>query len=240
MHKGFMDCVLQEYLGEKIVMNWLHKVSFRSFSGSMTKIAQSMFSGCTFSGPTTINMGDSPGFRSNDNSKDVYTSLIRKNDRYASDPYRVWISKSANNDGHSLVLEVKAERDGMVAYSDIWKYGSGDSSVLENMFNALIDVTSQIKQEVELNNLPTALIVPLFKKSTRFLDLGNRESSNGVGPYRWDQLDDKEYDWRSTIYGNRYPGIVPSEVLKVHWQDSVGEEVISDGVGRNRSYRISR
>lgn len=111
-------------------MNWVQKI----FNIPFVKIASknpSNFSNCTFNGPTNINFGGASGYLSDDDPNNTYSTVIRKNDRYASDPYRVWITKSANKQGMSLVLEIKAERDGMVSYGDSWKYGSNEVDLME-------------------------------------------------------------------------------------------------------------
>lgn len=224
-------------------MNWLQRISFNSTTGFIKTAGKrstpgSMFNGCTFNGPNTFNINESTsGFTSDDDPSDTFTTVIRKNDRTASDSYRVWITKSANYQGTTLTLEVKAERDGMLAYSRSWKFAQSDLPHLENTFDALVDISKTIKNRVEQEQIPTALIGPMFKNSTTHLSPDNHEGSRGVPNYRYSLEEPIEYDWRQTVYGKRYPELQQLDPIKVELNTTQKQDVQSVGAGRNRRFK---
>jgi len=175
---------------------------------SASQTPEGIFSGCTFGDNTTINVSPGGGsdsvYHSDDDPNNVYSSIIRNNDRYGSDTHRVWIIRTANKDGLSLVLEVRAERDGILSYSDYWHYNPSETGTRDISFNELIKISNNIKDKIENQHLPVAMIATLFKSATRYLDLPYKEKST-VSNFNESTLVDAEMDWRSSLYGNRYP-----------------------------------
>lgn len=218
-------------------MSWLQKIASKVFVKTAKKNSPSTFSDCTFNGPNTFNINSGSGFTSDDDPSDTFTTIIRKNDRNASDSYRVWITKSANYQGLSLALEVKAERDGMLAYSNMWKFSEPEFPLMEKTFNSLIDISKNIKMQVESEQIPTALIGPMFKNGIQSLSKNNREGSRGVDNYRRNLDEPIEYDWRQSLYGNRYPSLEQIDPVKVEMNLSQQQNRKPVGSGRNKQIK---
>ncbi len=170
-----------------------------------------------------------------------YSILIRNNDRYRSDTHKVSVYKSSHKEGISVVLEVKNERDGMLAYSDYWHYEDSENRLANKLYEELVKVSEDIKSNTEKLIIPVVLISPTFKTSTRDLDAAHREKSTAVN-YNYDAGEPKEADWRETLYGPRYPlpkshGIFQQKF--VHSDDKSDKDPVSDGDGRQKVYTYS-
>ena len=135
---------------------------------------------------------------------DVYSLLIQNNERYGSDTHRIWIIKTATENGLSLVLEIKSERDGMLSYSEYWHYSKEEEAQIDINLKGLLKIGQEIKGQIEISRLPTALIAPLFRTATRYFDVDHKEKSKGVICFNYDIDNPKETDWRQSIYGDRY------------------------------------
>jgi len=218
-------------------MSWLQKIASKGFIKTAKKNSPSTFSDCTFNGPNTFNINSGSGFTSDDDPSNTFTTAIRKNDRNASDTYRIWITKSGNSQGNSLALEVKAERDGMLAYSNIWKYADSELPLMEKTFDALVKISKDIKSRVEQEQIPTALIGPMFKNSTKFLSKDNQQGSRGVMNYRYSLQEPNEQDWRQTLYGNRYPSLEQIDPVNVEMNLSQQQNRKPVGSGRNKQIK---
>jgi len=193
-----------------------------------------MFSGCNFHGETNINIDQGKsGFHSDDDPENTYSTTIRNNDRYGSDTQKVWVIRTANQDGLSLVLEVKAERDGMLSYSDYWHYPSSDVQKRDASFDEIVKVANDVKRKIEQDHLPIPMIATLFKSATRYLDLPHKERST-VSNFNDSTLLDAEMDWRKSLYGNRYPqyehpGSIQDSWLSRHVYNEQSQSMRTDG-----------
>jgi hypothetical protein len=175
-----------------------------------------------------------------DGVNDEYTTLIRNNDRYRSDTHRIWILKSATAEGTSVVLEVRNERDGILSYSDFWHYKDDEKSLASKTFQSLIKISQDIKENTEYDHLPTSLIAPMFKSSTRYVDIIHKEKS-GVTSFNNDLEQQKEPDWRKTIYGKKYPKHNSKGTLGDNWinkeEDAKKLEKENEGNPRAEVYK---
>ncbi len=165
-----------------------------------------------------------------------YAILIRNNDRYRSDTHRVSIYKSAHLEGISIALELKNERDGMLAYSDYWHYEDNENRIANRLFDKLVEISEDIKVNTEQLLIPVSLISPTFKTATINLDQPHREKSTAVN-YNYRAEEPNETDWRETLYGPRYPYPKSPGVFRRHFAHTDESKFpVSDGDGRKKVY----
>jgi hypothetical protein len=198
-------------------MSWLKKITTTHATSLIKQASTPLFDSCNFRGGTTININQgTAGYHTGDDPSNVYSTTIRNNDRYGSDTQRIWIMRTANQNGLSIALEVKAERDGMLSYSDYWHYPTKNESDRDAAFEGLIKISANIKDQIENDHLPVAMIATLFRTATRQLDLPYKEKS-GVAAFN-DSLEvNTEMDWRKSLYGERYPEVGNSGSLRETW-----------------------
>ena len=158
----------------------------------------------------------------------------------ASDTHKIWVIRTAHDNGLSLALEVKAERDGMLSYSDYWHYDASDSTTRDASFDELVRISHNVKDQIENHHLPVAMIATLFKTSTRYLDLPHKEKSS-IRNFNQSLEINSELDWRKSLYGARYPEVGNNGPLHESWETLNIEppsQIQSQGRSRNRTYNV--
>lgn len=222
-------------------MNWLEqKILKRASAAKAPMIKESsgpVFNNCTFSGPIPGAISKSGDDLTMASGEDRHTILIPNHDRYGSDSQRIWVFKSANKNEMSVVFELRNERDGILSYSEFWQFKDSEEILANRLYSDLIKIGYGLKEQVEYEHIPIALVAPMFKKAFRGIAISHKEKSNIYG-FNWSMEEPYESDWRETIYGARYPDPKSPGAIGEGWINSpeTSKTINSDGALRGKTY----
>ena len=202
----------------------------------LTKIASGpVFNNCTFNGPTSFGTGS--GIDDFSKSSDQHSILLRNNSRYGSDTQRVWVLKTANLANTDVVFELRNERDGILSYSEFWHFKPDEEKAAKRTYDDLIKIGYSIKDFVEQDKIPIAIIAPMFKKALLKIAVSHKENSN-ILSFNHNIDDLKEDDWRNSLYGLRYPNHQEPTTVgnnSINYYEEK-KSVKTKGSGRNKTF----
>lgn len=162
-------------------------------------------------------------------------------DRVASDRYMITLTLQGNKHGYFTGCLVSQGQLGLAAYVEYWYYEQNELNKARKTFQTIKDRMLKVKEEIEVEKLPYALIRPFFTKAVRDVDVEHKERS-GVANFNEFMVTDVEKDWRETIYGPRYPDIRKPSSLGDGWinLDEESQSVETKGTGRKKVYKTKR
>jgi GH24 family phage-related lysozyme (muramidase) len=158
----------------------------------------------------------------------TYQFDIADVDRYITDKYAASVTLQETNRGYSVGFQVYNNQVGLVGCVHYWHYDGGEKSKAESTFSKVKTTISQVLEDIGYFRPPMALISPMMNHAVRGIDLPNQERS-GVYHFNWAKEVAIEPDWRTTLYGNRYP-VLETESLEDQWNvDESSKQVVSEG-----------
>lgn len=167
-----------------------------------------------------------------------YIKTISDTDRYITDRYDLIVSLKENKDGHALGLQVMNSQLGLCGYVSYWNYGPDEYQVAKTTFSEVKKVCDEIGEQATFERIPMAVIGAMIRHGVEKIDIPHFERSGVIG-FNWYNTDvDKAPDWRTTIYGNRYPSSSLSN-LQENWNlDESGRQIEQQGQGRNTAFKF--
>lgn len=126
--------------------------------------------------------------------------------RYLYDAYagRVFITRTAKKITVSLTLA--HQQFGTVCYQDFWRYELNEESKAKSTFNKVSSVVGDIFADFKTNDIPNANLHAYLREGVRDIDLEHKPTSR-IPSVDWAREQHGEKDWRSLIYGTRYPEV---------------------------------
>ncbi len=162
-----------------------------------------------------------------------FTIEIADRNRYETDRSDITLAMRENEEGYSISCMVYASHVGVAAYVQYWHYKEDEFEQAIKTFNRVKRVSAKMGHEVDHAHIPMSVIIPMFRSGLQDIDIGHRERS---GVYNFNQSLEvaTESDWRTTIYGPRYPTHYVG-ALHSNWNiDEKSKEIALTG-GTNRS-----
>ena len=164
--------------------------------------------------------------------------LIHDIDRYISDDIAINATFQETALRYSVGVYSVNYKVGVSGYQEYWHYDKTQRKDAMSCYNTVCTTIADMVDDIEFNEVPHALAKPYLRKRLDKIDVEHKERS-GVYHYNWYVTDvEKAEDWRTTIYGTRYPRAEPLERIDKNWnQTSPGGKIELTGNNRNQVLR---
>ena len=128
--------------------------------------------------------------------------------RWVIDGYEVKVFMTSLERQNTVSMQVYNWNNGSMRFQQFWRYSGSESARCKEMFNKVVETCKEVVDlftEGENEQAPNVLIVSFLRKRTLELDRAALAKTNI--PHINYALDKAEYgeDWRSNLYGTRYP-----------------------------------
>ena len=123
----------------------------------------------------------------------------------------------ANNDGYAGKVQLVENNNKIVLTARIlnsvyhfplleeqWHYMPQEKRRSIKTFNRVVNILEDIKVEIEAEEMPGPTLQGLMREELRFIDIDRKKGSSNRS-LEAAKFIPGESDWRSSLYGNRYP-----------------------------------
>lgn len=125
--------------------------------------------------------------------------------RYSYDAYtaRVFITKLAS-EKITVSIGLYHEHNGICMWQDFWRFKISESKQALSTYQEISKIAESIMNTFKTNDIPNPMIHSHLREACRYVDVEHKPSSR-IPFVDWAREQDGVKDWRSSIYGNRYP-----------------------------------
>lgn len=129
--------------------------------------------------------------------------------RWVIDGYEVKVFLTDVKDSkHTISMQIYNWNNGTMRFQQFWRYDADEGEKAEIAYEKIVDACKEVVDEFtngENEEAPNVLIVSYLRKRTLEIDRDHIARTN-IPSINY-ALDKAEYgeDWRSNLYGNRYP-----------------------------------
>jgi len=166
--------------------------------------------------------------------------LIYDTNRHCTDDYAVNVAIQETEDSYSVGLYVVNQKLGIACYRDYWHYKKDEKPASLKVYNELNKRAAQVVNDFQYYHWPVSIIQSKIVNALQDVDLPHREKS-GVSQYNTYLTEVQvDSDWRSLIYGGRYPKY-ELHTINEEWDSKQVEEAAkfyTIGEGRNKEQRL--
>jgi len=166
-------------------MNWYNQSGSRFVAKNMIKTASS-----------------SPSI-SGDNQEGLFISLFDMQ-RYVMDAYSIKTSMSTTNRNIKIAIMINHAFLGSIGWDEYWSYDLNEKKKAKKTFDKINNVIKTTIEEFVKEEIPTSIFCPAVRAKIEELDKGAVSSTN-IPSVNYSRRYKLEPDWRSNIYGTRYP-----------------------------------
>jgi lysozyme family protein len=165
--------------------------------------------------------------------------MIHDIDRYISDDIAINVTFQETANRYSVGVYSVNYKVGVSGYQEYWHYDRKDRKKALRSYNAVCAIVADLVEEIEFNQIPHTLAKPFLRKRLDKVDIEHKERS-GVYHYNWYVGDvEKAEDWRTTIYGKRYPQAPYLERMDHNWNDpGQSSQITTTGTDRHKRYQF--
>lgn len=135
----------------------------------------------------------------NNRSHDVEYSVYENNDGYSG---RVQLVENKNK----IVLSARVLNKvyHFPLLEERWHYGMSERARALKTFNRVVNVMEDMKVEIENDETPGPILQGIMREEMRFIDVDRKKGTRNRS-LEASKFEPGESDWRSSLYGNRYP-----------------------------------
>jgi hypothetical protein len=125
--------------------------------------------------------------------------------RYIYDAYdcRVYMSKLAN-EKITVSVSMAHLQYGHIMYQDFWKFDVNDLSSARATYSKVKTAVSDVFEQFRSNDIPNNLLHSYIREKIRYIDIDKKPETR-IPCIEWAKSQPGVSDWRSSIYGTRYP-----------------------------------
>ena len=168
---------------------------------------------------------------------DEHHAIFADLDRYMSDRFECYVAFRGTKYGFDVSFHVLHAQSGVASYVQYYHYKDGEYVVAKKTFEELKVISDGLVKEVEDNRIPFSNIGPMSRNALREVDVIHKESS-GVQSFNQNLLLEQAPDWRTTLYGNRYPGhTLDNQTGIIINSTREVKKIKEEGSGRNKTYK---
>lgn len=168
--------------------------------------------------------------------KDEFQFEIADVDRYATDKYLANLTLQETDKIYSIGFQMYNYQVGITGAVQYWHYDKNEFVEAKRTFKELKKVLAKTMSKIEFHRPPMAVITPMIRAAFQPIDLRHKERSGNYF-YNWFEELPKEPDWRTTLYGNRYP-LPVIQTIETFWRaDDGSKEITVEGTSRSRVLR---
>lgn len=142
---------------------------------------------------------------SDDGRQKGWEDIMGDIQRYIYDPYqvRVYLTK-VGEDKYALSLTLSHIWSGGIVWQDFWRYNIKEPTIAKKTYRDVSKAADKIFQDFRSNEIPNNLLHTYLREAVRHIDLEHKPSSR-IPSVDWAREQDGHADWRTSIYGTRYP-----------------------------------
>lgn len=140
--------------------------------------------------------------------KNFYERVIEDVNRYEIDQYALKVAFQETHSQISIGFQVNNAQIGIAGYVDYWHFNKKQHKVAQQTFETIKKIIDDIAEVFEYNRPPMAIISPICRNALQNVAIEHKERSGNYF-FNWYQQLNHEADWRTTLYGNRYPVYQP-------------------------------
>lgn len=160
--------------------------------------------------------------------KDEFQFEIADVDRYATDKYFANLTLQETDKLYSIGFQMYNYQVGITGAVQYWHYEKEELAEAKKTFKELKKVLTKTMSKIEYHRPPMAVITPMIRAAFQPIDLRHKERSGNYF-YNWFEELPKESDWRTTLYGNRYP-LPMIQTIEAFWRaDDESKEITVEG-----------
>ena len=169
--------------------------------------------------------------------KDEFQFEIADVDRYATDKYFANLTLQETDKLYSIGFQMYNYQVGITGAVQYWHYEKNEFGQAKKSFNELKRILIKTMSDIEFHRPPMAVITPMVRAAFQPVDLRHKERSGNYF-YNWFEELPKEPDWRTTLYGKRYPAPVIQTIESFWREDESGKDIVFEGTSsRSRVLR---
>ncbi len=171
--------------------------------------------------------------------KDEFKFEISDVDRYATDKYLANLTLQETDRLYSIGFQMYNYQVGITGSVQYWHFEKDELDRAKKAFNEIKIALQETMSDIEYHRPPMAIITPMVRAALQNIDVGRKERS-GKYFHNWFEELSKEADWRTTLYGNRYPD-ASIQYIDAFWNtDDASKEIKVEGTSsRSRVLRYS-
>jgi hypothetical protein len=118
--------------------------------------------------------------------------------------YFVKVQLTENVNKIILVAQFLSDIYAFPLFKEIWHYKKGEMKRAIKTYNRVVNVLEDLKTDFEEDETPGPTLQGMAREELRFIDPDRKRSTN-IRSLEASKDVPGEADWRSSIYGNRYP-----------------------------------
>jgi len=126
--------------------------------------------------------------------------------RYVMDSYTIKVAISSTSKKISVSIQTNHGFLGSIVWAEYWYYDLDEYKKAKNTYDKLNEIVQRVTHRFVDEEIPTPLLWPFIKKESDTIDpKGAYRSNIPCVNYSDDYSNLMSPDWRSNIYGTRYP-----------------------------------
>lgn len=160
--------------------------------------------------------------------KDEFQFEIADVDRYATDKYFANLTLLETDNLYSIGFQMYNYQVGITGAVQYWHYEKNELDRAKKAFNEIKTALIETMSGIEYHRPPMAVITPMVRAALQNIDIGRKERSGNYF-HNWFEELPKESDWRTTIYGDRYPSATIQHIDAFWNTDDASKEISAEG-----------
>lgn len=124
--------------------------------------------------------------------------------RYVMDSYGVRVALTRTPVDIKVSILINHNFLGTIAYDDYWSLNSDEMNEAKELYKTLCKIIKETSDEFIAERKPTSIFWPILRSKIEKLNL-NQKTHTNVPYVNYSRDLSIEPDWRSNIYGPRYP-----------------------------------
>jgi len=141
-------------------------------------------------------------------SQDSWSYDLGDFQRWVVDSFSIEVFKTGLSDSNTISVNIYNRYVGTMVYQEFWKYGLNEKSKQAKTYKSIIKTCEEVSEYLMLpenESQPKNMLTPMLRAKLWEIDREHMPQSNipHINYYR-DKVTPVS-DWRSSIYGTRYP-----------------------------------
>ena len=141
--------------------------------------------------------------------QDEWLSSMGDFQRAPTDAYQCFVHLSETDYKISVCVSIMTQHTGTMMLQMFWKYGLNEKDAAKKTYEKVKKTVAGIIQEIAKTESPSALFEGMVRVDCLKID-PDKIAKSTIPHINWSYQTKYERDWRSSIYGNRYPH--PNEI----------------------------
>lgn len=124
--------------------------------------------------------------------------------RYVYDSYEGSVHLTKTSKKCTVAVTMCHKMFGHVMWQDFWLYELNEEMQAQRTFKQVKEITQQVFDTFRTNEIPNPMLHSYLREALRHIDVVHKPTSR-IPFVDWAKEQDGVSDWRSSIYGTRYP-----------------------------------